>query len=85
MTNEYISKLEKSWLAAESAADKLKQQAKRIDAELKDNDSGDVKVLITRSQELMAKHAAAERAASDAFDRLWQARDVGTEAQFAAK
>jgi hypothetical protein len=33
----------------------------------------------TQSQDLQARHAAAEQAASDAFDRLWVARDGITE------
>lgn len=30
----------------------------------------------TGAAEILAKHAEAERAASEAFDRLWTARDV---------
>ena len=33
----------------------------------------------TRSRDLLERHAAADRAASEAFDRLWQARDGGQE------
>lgn len=33
----------------------------------------------TQSQDLRSRHAAAEQAASEAFDRLWVARDGMTE------
>ena len=40
----------------------------------------------TRSEELLARHAEAERAASEAFDKLWVARDGGEDgAGMAAK
>jgi len=32
----------------------------------------------TQSEALLAQHAEAEREASEAFDRLWVARDVGS-------
>ncbi len=59
-TEVYIAHLEKHWLAAESKADELKQEAER-----------------TKSQDVLARHAEADKAASDAFDRLWMARDSG--------
>ena len=59
-TEVYIADLEKHWLAAESKADELKQEAER-----------------TQSQDVLARHAEADRAASEAFDRLWTARDGG--------
>ncbi len=59
-TEIYIADLEKHWLAAESKADELKQEAKR-----------------TQSQDVLARHAEADKAASEAFDRLWTARDGG--------
>lgn len=61
-TEVYIADLEKHWLAAESKADELKQEAER-----------------TNSEELLARHAEADKAASEAFDRLWMARDGGQE------
>lgn len=64
----YIADLEKHWLAAESKADELKQEAER-----------------TNSDELLARHAAADKAASEAFDRLWVARDGGEEQQSAIR
>ena len=57
-TEVYIADLEKHWLAAESKADELKQEAER-----------------TQSQDVLARHAEADKAASEAFDRLWMARD----------
>ena len=39
----------------------------------------------TQSQELRSRHEAAERAASDAFDRLWVAKDVGGGGHMSAK
>ncbi len=57
-TEVYIADLEKHWLAAESKADELKQEAER-----------------TQSQDVLARHAEADKAASEAFDRLWTARD----------
>ena len=77
MANEYIADLEKNWLQAETMADELKQEAARIEAELTKSDNDKLKVLINQSEELHAKHAAADKAASDAFDRLWQAQDTG--------
>jgi enoyl reductase-like protein len=77
MANEHIADLEKNWLQAESMADELKQQAERIDDELRKSDNGNLKVLINQSEELQAKHAAADKAASEAFDKLWQAQSGG--------
>lgn len=86
MANEYIADLEKSWLEAETMADELKHEAERIDAELRASDNDKLKVLINQSEELQAKHAAADKAASEAFDRLWQAQDAGSGApQMSAK
>ena len=59
-TEVYIADLEKHWLAAESKADELKQEAER-----------------TQSQDVLGRLAEADKAASDAFDRLWMARDGG--------
>lgn len=84
-TETYIADLEKNWLQAESMADELKQEAERIDAELRAGGNDDVKILINQSEEIQARHAAADKAASEAFDRLWQARDVGHGAQMSAK
>lgn len=39
----------------------------------------------TQSQELRSRHAAAKRAASEAFDRLWVAKDAGGGASMSAK
>jgi len=39
----------------------------------------------TRSEDLRARHAEAEKAASDAFDQLWQAKDVGSAMQLSPK
>jgi len=39
----------------------------------------------TKSADVRARHAEADKAASDAFDRLWQAKDVGGAMQMSAK
>lgn len=39
----------------------------------------------TKSEEVLARHAEAERAASEAFDQLWQAKDAIGGAQMSAK
>lgn len=85
MTDEVIADLEKSWLAAETMADELKHEAERMSAEVRVSDNDKLKVLLNQSEELKARHAAADKAASEAFDRLWQARDVGGAAQLSAK
>ena len=59
-TEVYIADLEKHWLAAESRADELKQEAER-----------------TQSDDVRARLVEADKAASEAFDRLWSARDGG--------
>ena len=45
----------------------------------------DVTVLIKQAEDLEARHATAERAASDAFDRFWQARNGGDAAAIGAE
>ncbi|MBU2533452.1 MAG: hypothetical protein KKB37_11975 [Alphaproteobacteria bacterium] len=81
-TETYIADLEKDWLAAESLADELKQEAERIDAELRGhgseghNGNSDVKILLSKSEDVQARHAEADRVASEAFDRLWTARNT---------
>lgn len=70
-----ITQLEQDWLAAESAADQLRAEALRADAELEHaNGAKGIKVTIDDVELLHARHAAAEKAASDAFDRLWSAK-----------
>jgi hypothetical protein len=87
MANEHIADLEKNWLRAESMADELKQEAERIDAELRKSDNGNLKILINQSEEVLARHAAADKAASEAFDKLWHAQSgsAGGSVQLAAK
>ena len=64
-----ITKLEQDWLAAEAMADEIKARAKQLRHDgVPDVSIGDV-------EELNAKHLEAERAASEAFDRLWSARE----------
>ena len=73
-----IAQLEQDWLAAESAADRLRAAAMQADAELEQaNGAKGIKVTIDDVEQLHARHAAAERAASDAFDRLWSAKSAG--------
>ena len=81
-----LTQLEQDWLAAESMADRLKDEARRIDAELEQRaghdvqaskDNVEITVLLTKVEDLHAKHEQADRAASEAFDRFWMARDGG--------
>lgn len=74
-----IRELEKAWLQAETMADEVKRAARQIDAELQRRnsaakDGGEIKVLVSSLEELKAKQEMAERSASDAFERLWQAK-----------
>ena len=70
-----IEKLEQDWLAAESTADQLRAAALQADAELeRANGAKGIRVTIDDVEQLHARHAAAEKAASDAFDRLWSAK-----------
>ncbi|MEM7747273.1 MAG: hypothetical protein AAF346_03410 [Pseudomonadota bacterium] len=64
-----ISQLEQDWLAAEAMADEIKAQARQL------RGSGEIEVSIGEVEELNAKQNEAERAASEAFDRLWSARE----------
>ena len=64
-----ISKLDQDWLAAEAMADEIKAQAKQL------RHDGEPEVSISDVEALNAKHLEAERAASEAFDRLWSARE----------
>ena len=74
-----IAQLEQDWLAAESAADQLRAAAMQADAELEQaNSAKGIKVTIDDVEQLHARHAAAEKAASDAFDRLWSAKTNGS-------
>lgn len=74
-----IGELEKAWLEAETMADEAKRAAKKYDEELKKRnartkDGGEIKVLVSSLEEAKAKQEQAERSASDAFDKLWQAK-----------
>ncbi len=64
-----ISQLERDWLAAEELADQIKAQTKQI------RETGEIEVSMGNVDELVAKRDEAERAASEAFDRLWSARE----------
>lgn len=77
-----ISQLEQDWLAAETIADQLRAEAIRADAELERfsakadrQKQPEIRVLLGEVEDLHARHAAAERAASEAFDRLWSAKE----------
>lgn len=74
-----INELEKAWLAAETMADEAKRRARQVDAEVtqvktKAREGTEIKVLISSLEEAKARQEQAERSASDAFDRLWQAK-----------
>ena len=64
-----ITKLEQDWLAAEAMADEIKARARQL------RGNGEIEVSIGEVEELNAKQDEAERAASEAFDRLWSARE----------
>ena len=70
-----IAELEKIWLEAESVADELKHEAARIRSSASRGAGAEVTVLIKQAEELEARHADAELAASEAFDQFWQARN----------
>ena len=76
-----LTQLEQDWLAAESFADRLKAEARQIDAELKQrneaSNDNEITVLLTKVEDLQAKHEEADRAAREAFDRFWMAKDGG--------
>ena len=79
-----IADLERNWLEAETTADQYREQAQEVDAALEQlngyKERGErkrVQVLLTKSEELHAQHAAAEKAATDAFDLLWSAKERG--------
>ena len=64
-----IAQLEQDWLAAEALADQIKAQTKQL------RETGEIEVSMGNVDELAAKRDEAERAASEAFDRLWSARE----------
>ena len=73
-----ISQLEQDWLAAETMADQLKNEATHADAVLaKAPETGPNGITIGDVEELRARYAAAEEAAREAFDRLWIAKEQG--------
>ena len=78
-----ISKLEQAWLQAEALADKarLEAQEAKQNAERKkrvaNGDGREVTVLISTIEQLAARHEDAERRASELFDRLWKAKELG--------
>jgi len=82
VTTARIAELEKNWLEAEAVADELKHEVARMRSSAKENGNGELSVL--RADELEARHAKAEAAASEAFDRLWIARNGGEAAVAAA-
>ena len=64
-----ISQLEQDWLAAEAMADEIKAKARELSG------GSEIEVSIGDVEDLNAKQVEAERAASEAFDRLWSARE----------
>lgn len=75
------SELEHAWLQAETAAEEAKHAALRASEELerrrgaKARKSNDITILLTNVEEARARQDEAERTASAAFDRLWQAKE----------
>lgn len=74
-----IVDLEKAWLDAEAKADVARREATKASEELarkngKARDGAEIKILLSSVERAKAEQAAAERRASDAFDKLWQAR-----------
>ena len=74
--------LEQDWLAAESIVDRLRAEAMQANAELKAcngeaaaHNDNEITVLLTKVETLQAKHEEADRAAREAFDRFWMAKD----------
>lgn len=78
-----IDRLEQAWIEAETTADHIRDlalEAERIAEELKANAGragNEVNVLLTKAEQLHARHLMAERSASEAFDRLWHAKGQG--------
>lgn len=78
-----IAKLEQAWLQAEAVADQAKQQARAAKAaaegkrKVANGSGGTMTLLLDTQVELDARHAAAERKASELFDRLWKAKEQG--------
>jgi len=78
-----IAKLEQAWLQAEALADQVKQQVREAKAvaegrrKFANGNGGAITVMIGDADELDARHAAAERKASELFDRLWKAKEQG--------
>ncbi|HUS98123.1 MAG TPA: hypothetical protein VMX97_15455 [Hyphomicrobiaceae bacterium] len=77
-----ISELEQNWLAAETKADRIKREASEIGATLDEmgrqeaaNGNKEITVLLTKVEKLQARHAEADRAAREAFDQLWIAKE----------
>ena len=79
MSND-VEQLEMAWIDAETTADQIRdlaREAERIADELKratDRNGNEVRVLLTKAEQLHARHVMAEKSASEAFDRLWQAK-----------
>jgi len=74
-----IAQLEQAWLEAETAADAAKREAVRASEELarrdaKVVDAAEVRVLMSTVEQAKQRQDQAERKASAAFDRLWQAK-----------
>ena len=83
-----IRKLEMAWLKAETIADRTKSEAMRAAERLDDTKQKvalgggkEIYVLLTKVETavetLRARHAAAERQASELFDRLQLAKSQG--------
>ena len=85
-TTAEIAELERNWLEAESMADELKHEAARIRSRMNGETGAgeEAKVVLKHVEDLEARHARAEQAASEAFDRFWQARNGSDSAPVAA-
>jgi len=78
-----ISQLEQAWLRAETAADEVKSEARRLKLELEQRhgrgeNTRDYGKLIVTVEQLKARQEEAERTASAAFDRYWLAQSNGS-------
>jgi hypothetical protein len=76
-----VQQLEQAWLMAEAIADQARHEALQADEAVKNQTTAvaggtEVTVLLSTAEELHARHEQAERTASEAFDRLWQAQST---------
>jgi hypothetical protein len=80
--SQEIAQLQQSWLQAEAMADAAKREVRQLSEELQRHnakvvDAGQVKILLVSAEQARSRQHEAERAASAAFDLLWQAKTQG--------